>query len=379
MSGDNEMKRVFVDVYLMFNLGDDLFLDILATKYPHCKFTVNYLGKDYDQFISRYHNVSRRKYTFLNKIGQHLKISDSITNYDKVAEEQDALLFIGGSIFREEGYHNSLYQDRMKMVQEFKKRDKPVFIIGANFGPYKTEEFFNDYKRFFSLCDDVCFRDVFSYELFKELSQVRYAPDIVFQMNVDEYKTVPNKKRVGFSIIDVRHKHGLSSYYNDYMKSTIKTIELLVSRGYQCCLMSFCEQEGDLKVIDTIKLCLSPETLKNVIIYDYNGNLKEAINQIASFKFFIAARFHANILALLLGTGIMPVIYSEKTTNMLKDINLDCILINMEELHLQYDENIINKSFYNKANLEHISNNAKNQFEKLNEFLDIGALILEGI
>ena len=39
------MKKVFVDIYLQFNLGDDLFLDILAKKYPNCEFTVNYLGK----------------------------------------------------------------------------------------------------------------------------------------------------------------------------------------------------------------------------------------------------------------------------------------------------------------------------------------------
>ena len=26
------MKKVFVDIYLMFNLGDDLFLDVLAKK-----------------------------------------------------------------------------------------------------------------------------------------------------------------------------------------------------------------------------------------------------------------------------------------------------------------------------------------------------------
>ena len=45
-------------------------------------------------------------------------------------------------------------------------------------------------KSSLNLCDDVCFRDLYSYELFKDLSQVRYAPDIVFQMNVDEYKAV---------------------------------------------------------------------------------------------------------------------------------------------------------------------------------------------
>lgn len=363
------MKKIFVEIYLMFNLGDDLFLDILSKKYPDSKFTVNYLGEDYDQFISRYKNVERRKYTILNKLGQRLKLSDSITNYDKVAEEHDALLFIGGSIFREEKYHESLYKDRMKMVREFKKRDKPVYILGANFGPFETKEFLNDYMEFFKLCDDVCFRDKYSYELFRGLSQVRYAPDIVFQMNIDDYKMIQHKNRVGFSIIDVRHKQGLSNYYNDYISSTVKAIELLVNRGHQCFLMSFCEQEGDLETINTIQSHLSSEILKDVTVYNYKGNIEEAIELIASFILLIAARFHANILSLLLGIGMIPIIYSQKTTNLLKDINFNDVLINMEELYLQCDEHTINKSFENKASLGPILIEAENHFEKLSEFL----------
>ena len=37
------------------------------------------------------------------------------------------------------------------------------------------------------LCDDVCFRDMNSFQLFANLPQVRYAPDIIFSMNVEEY------------------------------------------------------------------------------------------------------------------------------------------------------------------------------------------------
>jgi len=364
------VKKIFVDIYLAFNLGDDLFLDVLAKKYPSCKFTVNHIGKNYDKFISQYNNVNRRKYTAFNKIAQRLKIADSITNYDKVAEEHDAMVFIGGSIFREEDYHHSLYQDRMKMVREFKKRDKPIFILGANFGPFKTEEFLNDYKQFFKLCDDVCFRDLYSHRLFKNLPQVRYSPDIVFQMDVNEYKNVSNENKVGFSIIDVRHKDGLSNYYKEYIDSTVRSIELLAGKGYECCLMSFCEQEGDLDLIKTIMSKLSPNIIKKVSMYDYKGNLKEAINLIASFKLFVSARFHANIIGLLLEVGIMPIIYSPKTTNMLKDINLDEILVEMKKLYLQYDENIIDKSFHNKTNLDSISLDAANQFKKLGEFIN---------
>ncbi|MED3939485.1 polysaccharide pyruvyl transferase family protein [Priestia megaterium] len=364
------MKKIFVDIYLAFNLGDDLFLDILSKKYPNCKFTLNYSNENYDQFISQYSNIDRRRYTVLEKIVYRLKNSDSTDKYDKIVEKHDALLFIGGSIFMENKYHNLLHEKRMKIATEFKKRNKPIFVLGANFGPFETQEFLDDYTEFFKLCDDICFRDIYSYELFKNLSQVRYAPDIVFQMNVDNYKTISNRKRVGFSIIDVRNKQGLTNYYNDYISSTVKSIELLVDRGYECCLMSFCEQEGDLQVINTIKSFLSPDILKNVSIYNYKGNLKEAIDLIASFKLLSAARFHANILGLLLGVGIMPIIYSQKTTNMLKDINLDGILIKMEQLYLQYDENIVNKSFNNKVSLENISKNAQKQFKKLSDFLD---------
>jgi colanic acid/amylovoran biosynthesis protein len=368
---EEKVKKIFVDIYLMANLGDDLFLDILAKKYQNCDITINYLGNNYNQFISHYSNVNKRKYTLLNKIGQRLKIYNTITNYDKVAEEHDALIFIGGSIFREEAYHKTLYEDRMKLIKKFKERNKPVFILGANFGPYKTQKFFNDYKDLFQLCDDVCFRDLYSYNLFKNLPQVRYGPDIVFQMNVEEFQHISNENRVGFSIIDVRHKDGLSQHYNKYIDSTIKTIELFAGKGYECYLMSFCEHEGDLKVIHTLQSNLSKETLKKVSVYEYKGKLKEAISLIASFNLFIAARFHANIIAFLLGIGVMPIIYSQKTTNMLKDIKLDDIQLSMESLHLQHNECIINKSFNNKTNLESIKNEAGKHFNKLDEFLEV--------
>jgi colanic acid/amylovoran biosynthesis protein len=363
------VKRIFVDIYMAFNLGDDLFLDILAKKYPDCQFTLNYLGSNYDGFIEKYQNIKRRDYSIFKKIGQRLKINDYINDYASVAEEHDALLFIGGSIFREEAYHQSLYENRMKLVTEFKKKDKSVFILGANFGPYETDQFHQDYSAFFEQCDDVCFRDVYSYDLFKKIPQVRYAPDIVFQLNLDEYKLIEKRKRVGFSIIDVRHKQGLSSYYNSYIDSTVKAIQLLVSKGYECYLMSFCEQEGDLQVIGAIMSRISSITKDQVYSFEYKGNLQESIHLISTFELFVAARFHANIIALILGIGVMPIIYSKKTSNMFADINLDNILINMEDIHLQSDEGIINKSFENKTSLELISDRANHHFTKISKFI----------
>ncbi|MGJ9459041.1 polysaccharide pyruvyl transferase family protein [Oceanobacillus sp. CF4.6] len=373
------MKRIFVDIYLAFNLGDDLFLDILARKYPDCEIVVNHVGSNYDQFLAKYKNVKRRKYTIYNKIAQRLGISDTITNYDDIAETHDALVFVGGSIFREEPFHPVLYKERMKIVTAFKKRNKSVFILGANFGPYTSQKFIKEHVELFKLCDDVCFRDMNSYNIFKYLPQVRYAPDIVFQMDVIEYKNVFKKNVVGFSIIDVRHKQGLMTYFDKYIESTVKSINILVDKGYECCLTSFCDKEGDLEIINLIRSKLSPKTLEKVTTYNYQGDLSEALHLIATFNLFIAARFHANILALLLGIGLVPIIYSDKTSNMLNDIGFNEILVTMDKLKLQYDERILDGALDNRANLEFISESARDQFKGLHDILKSSKESLETV
>lgn len=363
------MKRIFVDVYLAYNLGDDLFLDILSKKYPEAEFTVNYVGSDYDEFIKRYKNVKRRKYTSIDKILQRLKIKDTLTNYKSIAESHDAMIFIGGSIFRDESYHENLYKDRMNMIEAFKRLNKPIFILGSNFGPYTRESFLEDYKKFYSECEDVCFRDTYSYNLFKDMKNVRCQPDIVFQLDLDRFKKNDKENIIGFSIIDVNHKDDLEKYEDDYINTHVKSIELLVSKGYRCCLMSFCEREGDLKCINSIVEKLSSEVKKSIEIYEYNGDLEEAFNLISKFKLFIAARFHANIIAQLIDVPILPVIYSDKTSNMLKDINLDSVMVTMEKLDMLYDEKIIEKAFYNIADLVDIKNKARLQFKQLSSFI----------
>lgn len=363
------MKKIFVDVYLAYNLGDDLFLDILSKKYPKAEFTVNYVGRDYDEFIAKYKNVKRRKYTLLDKVLQKLKIKDTLTNYKNIAESHDAMIFIGGSIFRDESYHESLYRDRINIIDEFNKLDKPVFILGSNFGPYTREKFFKDYKEFFARCKDVCFRDTYSYNLFKDMKNVRCEPDIVFQLDLDRFKNSEKKDIIGFSIIDVNHKDGLAQYENEYIKSHIKSIELLVSKGYRCCLISFCEKEGDLQAINKILENLSIETNKYVDVYEYNGNLEDSFNIISEFKLFIAARFHANIIAQLLEVPILPVIYSDKTSNMLRDINLDNLMITMDNLNDMYNKSVLERAFKNKVDLYDIKAQSIKQFDGLTQYI----------
>lgn len=364
------MKKIFVDIYLAFNLGDDLFLDILANKYPDTEFTVNYVGNNYDSFISNYSNVRRRKYNLKDKVLQKIKIKNTLTDYKTIAENYDGIVFIGGSIFRDEEYHEELYKDRMKLILEFKVLNKPIFVLGANFGPYKSEKFISDYRKFFQMCTDVCFRDKFSYDLFNDMDNVRYAPDIVFQLDVDKYKKNIKKDIIGFSIIDVKHKDSLGCYEEEYIESNVRAIERFIDEGYCCCLMSFCKKEGDFNAIKKILSKMRMTSRSKVIIYEYNGKLYEAINKISEFKLFVSARFHGNILSQLLRVPVLPVIYSFKTENMLKDINLDSIMIKMNDLKMLEDKEVMKKSYSNITEVENIIEGSKRQFERLSLFLE---------
>ena len=48
----------------------------------------------------------------------------------------------------------------------------------------------HEYKKIFKKAKDVCFREKHSKSLFKDLTNIRVAPDIVFGLNTEKYKNV---------------------------------------------------------------------------------------------------------------------------------------------------------------------------------------------
>ena len=364
------MKRVFLEMYLEHNLGDDLFLYIIAKRYPNCKFTIDYYDPDYKKFIGKFKNIETRV-TLKNRILRKLKIRDYINNIDHIVSRNDALVFLSGSYFMEQSHGKSVLDMRNKLIDAFKLKGKPVYILGTNFGPYKSQNFYDNYKELFKKCDDICFRDEYSYNLFKQLENVRKSTDIVLGLDVDSYKKIKKKKQkiVGFSIIDMENKIGMSQYGEDYINSTIRSIKMFVEKGYKCILMSFCEKENDLKVINKIINSLANPVKNKVHIYEYRYNLEEAINLISTFEIFIAARFHANILGLLLDITTIPIIYSKKTMNVLIDLGLKDIAIEMKDLKKIYDATYIMERIGSGNRIDEKFRKKNNQFDKLDEII----------
>ena len=93
------------------------------------------------------------------------------------------------------------------------------------------------------------------------------------------------------------------------------------------------------------------------------------INLISTFEIFVAARFHANILGLLLNICTIPIIYSDKTLNVLNDLSLGDTAVCMEDLNVIYDEDYINKRLKEGNIIDRRIYESNKQFEVLDKLL----------
>lgn len=339
--------NVYVDIYLAKNLGDDLFLYLLANHFKDIIFTVNFYGRGYDGFLQQFSNVERPSYPLLFKVLNRLKLYNYIGDAERVSKEYDAYLLLGGSIFREESYWEAVYCERLAFAHAFKKKGKPVMVMGANFGPYQSDLFREKYRAFFSICDDVCFRDKWSYNLFGELGCVHYGSDIVFQRS-ESVVSVPREKVVVYSVIDPLHIPTLRNDRRHYFDWIARSMEYMIEKGYRCELLSFCESEGDLSACESILACVRERDRHHIKITNYTGNIEEIIQIISSSSAIVASRFHASILGVITGTKTLPLVYSDKTTQVLNDIRFSGEIIRIERSE-QYDIDTVMSELLEKA------------------------------
>lgn len=309
-------KRVYIFFYQAVNLGDDLFVIQLINRYPHTQF-VMVADKSYQIIFRDYPNVKvYNKFSILLKIKQKLMI---YAEWEKnLIRSCDYAVYIGGSIFME--YEHWI--DQYKWYQSLFDNNR-LFFLGCNWGPCKTQTFYNNMTRVLSGMKDVCFRDRASYEAFENLANVRYAPDILFGTLFK--KDVRNKKQVFVSVIDccTKEEGGVRLFASEsnYLKTMRNLIRECVDQRYSVLLASFCERENDNIAVNKIVEMLDSNTQNSVTKISYQGtNLDIMLNEIRDSDFIIATRFHAVILGLAAGKPVLPVVYSDKTVNVLHDI-----------------------------------------------------------
>ncbi|MNH92959.1 Polysaccharide pyruvyl transferase [compost metagenome] len=240
---------------------------------------------------------------------QKIFLSQNKDVFNKV----DGFVSIGGSIFIQIADNVSLDNEiaYYHLINE-QMKDKPKYFIGCNFGPYRSEEYLRKYIEIFDNATDICFREKYSFELFKSLNNVRVAPDAVFGMKIDNNHIRSNT--VGFSIVPPRDGISETGYFNKYAE----LVKAYQKKGFEVNLFSFCKEEGDENAIESVISLLESQVGINRVYY--KGDIDNFLSRYSEMEYMYCGRFHAMILSMLYNQKLLPVVYSNKMTNVLEDI-----------------------------------------------------------
>ena len=318
------MKKLFLYAYDRRNLGDDLFVEYIAGRYPDAQFYI-WSGAENEAAYGSIPNLRRidpdsRVVRLLRKLRPSL-----VARYRAWLENRcDAVAYIGGSIFME--YPN---WETICTWWEYEAANRPFYVLGANFGPYHTEAYREKMQNIFRDCRDVCFRDKYSAGLFP--GTVRYAPDILFGYEMPRVEIREN--RVFVSAIDCTGRdeaHDLSRFDESYVKNMAALLKTQLEQGKEITLASFCQAEGDERGIQKILRALGTE--ENIRVLRYDGtNRQEMVTALAEAGLVIGTRFHAVVLALAAERPVIPVLYSDKTKHMLQDMGFGGPVVDLRE------------------------------------------------
>lgn len=357
------MKKAFLYAYDRQNLGDDLFVHTIAKRYPHVKFYMWSDPKNRETFrclpnvkiLERDGGMVR----FLSRIRPSLSV-----RYRNWWEDRcQAVVYIGGSIFME-------YDNWAQILNwwEYTAENRPFYVMGANFGPYRTEAYREKIGQIYGKMKDVCFRDEYSYGLFRDVNTIRRAPDILFSYPMP--RVAVKEKQIFVSVINCAARdesHGLTEHDACYVENMARLLTKYRREGYRLVLSSFCAHEGDEEGIQKILKAMDVVNDPDIQVLNYNGTNAEALTTaIAQSEFVVASRFHGVILALAAGRPVLPVIYSDKTLHVLEDLGFDGPVIDIRTCRDYV--NIGQPTAFN-MNREWLSREAQKHFEKLDGIL----------
>lgn len=347
-------KKVFIFAYARINVGDDLFIVTLLEKYRNVDFYIEVKKLEYAKAFEEYENI-----TIIEKDQENFN--------NRNPEEYDAYIYAGGSIFMEGGKVYNLDEGCNYFIKQCNKKNIPFFYVSSNYGPYQTQEYFNLSKDTFKNCTDICFRDTYSYSLFKDIPTVRYAPDLIF--NIEKNNIDIKKDTIGISVIDMSIRNDLAKYESKYIHCMTHNIIEYIEQGKDIYLFSFCKEENDEKAIENIIKQIPEQYIEKVHKVYYDGNIKEYIKKYKSMEYMICCRFHAMILSVAYGQKMYILSYSKKINNVVKDLSLVQKYMNIEDLEKSTTIDLKDFTAIDADKLYEIKSVAKKQLEKFDEWI----------
>lgn len=350
---------VYLIAYCKNNLGDDLFIRTIVRRYPNEKFYLCAPPK-YTKVFTEEKNLfvpNRIVYFALRLQQKLLRKKGRMINFIRFRTAK-AVVQIGGSIFIE---HFS-----KEKTMHFDKHSHN-FLIGCNFGPYKTEKFFQYGKRKIASSEDCCFRDLYSFNLFKELLNVRCAQDVLFGIpNLPQLSE--SNGYVGISVIDMSNRPDLNSFKEKYKLGIVEICNRWIKLGKKVKLLCFCRAEGDEDFALHIKTIVnSNETLS---ICTYEGDIDRFLKELSMCDIVYATRFHAMILGWKMKKRVIPIVYSIKQKNVMDDLGYMGTRWNIMEGEI-FKESLVNDipECIDDETIKQLSENSQLQFLGFDNFL----------
>lgn len=358
-------KSCLVIGYMRNNFGDDLFFKILFERYPNVDFymypPIEFLKK-YKRAYRKYSNVKfydKEKY-FIKERMANIGKERLINLFPMICERAkkvDFYINIGGSIFIQ---HDNWKKDDRFILKEI-LGNKPSFIIGCNFGPGSIE--YEKYlAKWFEKFDDICFRDVDSYNKFKSLKNVRLSDDIV--LTIHNNNKQKKKKIVAVSIMDLDNRKELKEMKKQYFKFLKNKIKKLLEKNYKIKLFSFCKDEGDEKAIKELLKLFNLKERRKIKVIKYSSNINRFLYHWQKCSHVIGSRFHSIVLAMASNQKFFALSYSKKIENFISSYDQNIKVLNIKDLKKNKKNNL---QFY-EINKEY---NAEKQFMKIDKYLKI--------
>ena len=364
---DNSKPKTKIMLYGYFgnNFGDDLVFDMLLKRYPDTLFYVLFTA-DYEKYFEKYNNVRYYSYErpMVAKINKFGKAFGNDMFFEKILIKIcDAAVHIGGSVYQQIG-------DWEKDLEIREKRSswaKHFFGISNNFGAFYSncylDFWLNDFRKF----TNVTFRAKYSYNLFKHLKNVSYAPDLVFGCKMPDIKQ--KEKTVAVSVINPFIRNINDNAKNSYINAVTDLVEELCSNGFYVKILSFCILEKDDEVLEIIYDKISEKNKQNVAKVPYSCDFNDAYNIIAESEYVVGTRFHASVLGYTFNKKVLPICYNDKVKSMLLDIGQN------DFIDLDNIGSFSGKDLYNKliskpvVDIDIIKEKSKLQFEALDNYI----------
>lgn len=339
-------KKILLFCYYNLNLGDDLFIKLIIDYFGYDKVDL-LVPEDTDKYYFDNYNVQIYS-KLLRRIDRAfytvLKRSPCLKN---IVKKYDKVVILGGSMFiQKKGWQSSL-----RMYKMLEKTSKEFYVIGSNFGPYSTENFLNKYRLLFKKAKQVTFRDEYSKELMNGLDCKVY-PDLIF--NQPKPKVQKSKEKIlGISVINLEGRNYSHQIKKNYIDSLIDICKSFSLNGYEIRLFAFCEPEGDKKTCDILQ-----QRMNNIKVYNYTGKINDFLLSLNECSLIIASRFHAMILGWDFNIPTLPIVYSNKSLNVIFDLKQNIGYKKIENItsniNLEDFSTLRNLSEIKKSAIEHL-------------------------